>query len=131
VLGLDTNVLVRYLVQDDPQQAQQASTMIRTRCTQDRPCFINRIVLCELVWVLETAYTYERGTIANVLERILRTQQFVIEDIDIVWTAWRTFGQSRADFADCLLGHSNRHYGCETTCTFDRDAGRLNEFFLL
>ena len=131
MIGLDTNVLVRYLVQDDLQQAQKASTMIWTRCTLEQPCFINRIVLCELVWVLETAYQYERNTIADVLERILRTQQFVIENVDIAWTAWRTFCQNRADFADCLLGCSNRQYTCETTYTFDRDASRLEDFLLL
>jgi predicted nucleic acid-binding protein len=80
MIGLDTNVLVRYLVQDDPGQSRKATQVIAKQCTRDDPGFINRIVLCELVWVLESAYGYSKDTIVAVLEKLLRTSQLKIED---------------------------------------------------
>ena len=79
MIGLDTNVLVRHLVQDDPAQSHAATQVITKRCTRDEPGFINRIVLCELVWVLESAYGYSKDTIVVVLDKILRTSQLKIE----------------------------------------------------
>jgi predicted nucleic acid-binding protein len=69
MIGIDTNVLVRHLVQDDLRQARAATQVITQRCTRDDPGFINRIVLCELVWVLESAYGYPKVTIVAVLEK--------------------------------------------------------------
>lgn len=129
--GLDTNVLVRYLVQDDPGQSRKASQVISRECTRGTPGFINRIVLCELVWVLESAYGYSKETIAGVLEKVLRTSQFQVEDVQSAWTAFRLYRKGKADFADCLLGTVNRHQGCDRTVTFDQQAGRLEGFVLL
>jgi predicted nucleic-acid-binding protein len=131
VIGLDTNVLVRYLVQDDPAQSRTASQVIARECTRESPGFINRIVLCELVWVLESAYGYSKDTIAEVMEKVLRTSQFRIEDVQTAWTAFRLYQKGRADFADCLLGVTNRSHGCERTVTFDRQAGKLDGFDML
>ena len=131
MIGLDTNVLVRYLVQDDPGQSRTASQVIARECTRESPGFINRIVLCELVWVLESAYGYSKDTIAEVMEKVLRTSQFRIEDVQTAWTAFRMYQKGRADFADCLLGVANRSYGCERTVTFDRQAGKLDGFDML
>jgi predicted nucleic-acid-binding protein len=131
VIGLDTNVLVRYLVQDDPGQARKAARLIRRECTRESPGFINRIVLCEIVWVLEAAYGYSKQEIAGVLEKVLRTSQLQVEDVQAAWTAFRLYQKSRADFADCLLGAVNRQHGCERTVTFDRQAGELTGFEVL
>ncbi|MBI3603769.1 MAG: type II toxin-antitoxin system VapC family toxin [Nitrospirae bacterium] len=131
MIGLDTNVIVRYLVQDDPGQSRKASQLIARECTKEHPGFINRIVLCELVWVLESAYGYSKETIAGVLEKVLRTSQFQVEDIQAVWTAFRLYQKGKADFADCLLGTLNRHRGCERTVTFDQQAGKLEGFEVL
>ncbi|MBM4123022.1 MAG: type II toxin-antitoxin system VapC family toxin [Nitrospira sp.] len=131
MIGLDTNVLVRYLVQDDPGQSRRASQLISRECTREAPGFINRIVLCELVWVLETAYGYSKEAIAGVLEKVLRTSQFQIEDVQAAWTAFRLYRKGRADFADCLLGTVNHHQGCDRTVTFDQQAGKLEGFDLL
>jgi len=131
LIGLDTNVLVRYLVQDDPGQSRRASQLISRECTREAPGFINRIVLCELVWVLETAYGYSKEAIAGVLEKVLRTSQFQIEDVQAAWTAFRLYRKGRADFADCLLGTVNHHQGCDRTVTFDQQAGKLEGFDLL
>ena len=131
MIGLDTNVLVRYLVQDDPGQSRKATQVIAKRCTRDDPGFINHIVLCELVWVLESAYGYSKDTIVPVLEKLLRTSQLKIEDTQSAWTAFRTYQKGKADFADCLLGTTNRFGGCDETVTFDQAAGKLEDFQLL
>lgn len=131
MIGLDTNVLVRYLVQDDPGQSRKATQVIATRCTRDDPGLINRIVLCELVWVLESAYGYSQETIVAVLEKLLRTSQLKIEDTQSAWTSFRMYQKGKADFADCLLGATNRLGGCNETVTFDRAASKLEDFQLL
>jgi predicted nucleic-acid-binding protein len=131
MIGLDTNVLVRHLVQDDPGQSRKATQVIAKQCTRDDPGFINRIVLCELVWVLESAYGYSKDTIVVVLEKLLRTSQLKIEDTQSVWTAFRLYQKGKADFADCLLGTTNRFGGCTETVTFDQAASKLEDFQLL
>ncbi len=128
--GIDTNVLVRYLVQDDPEQARKATRFITNECSSEDPGFINRIVLCELVWVLETAYGYARDKVALALERILRTAQFTIEDHQEAWSSLREY-QDGADFADSLIGAVNCRRGCERTVTFDRKASRRGGFAAL
>lgn len=80
MIGSDTNLLVRYLTQDEPAQAEMARRLIEERCTAAAPGFVNRIVLCELVWVLMRGYRLSRGATADVIERLLRTKELVIED---------------------------------------------------
>ncbi len=130
MIGIDTNVLVRHLVQDDPAQSRRATEVITEHCSRDDPGFVNRIVLCELVWVLESAYGYSKDTVAGVLDKILRTSQLKIEDPQSAWTALRQYRKGAADFADCLLGVTNRSAGCDSTATFDRAASRLEGFHL-
>lgn len=129
--GLDTNLLVRFLVGDDPEQTAEAVSFIRRHCTADTPCFVNRIVLCELEWVLESAYRYPRSMVAEVIDRVLRTGELLVEDADEAWAALRAFRRHGADFSDCLLGQTNLGRGCEATATFDRRAGRLDGFEVL
>ncbi len=129
--GLDTNVLVRYLVQDDRAQGDRAARYIRESCTRDAPCYIAAIVLAELVWVLESAYGYEKPLIVEVLDRILAVSQFRIQDKDSVLAALGDFRTSRADYADCLLARVNRRAGCDHTVTFDRATRDLDGFRLL
>lgn len=126
--GLDTNVLVRFLVKDDRRQAATAGAFIRGHCTAESPCYINRIVLCELEWVLESAYLYSRRVVAEVIEKIMRTGEFVIEDADEAWVALGAYRDGGADFADCLLAQTNLARGCDATATFDRKAGLTNGF---
>lgn len=128
--GIDTNVLLRYLVQDDPEQARKATRFIAHQCSADAPALINRIVICELVWVLESAYGYPRETVALVLEKILRTTQFRIEDSQEAWSSLHEY-QTGADFADSFIAAVNRRLGCEHTVTFDRKASRRQGFAAL
>lgn len=128
--GIDTNVLVRYLVEDDPDQFRRATRFIANECSGDDPGLINRIVLCELVWVLETAYGYSRETVARALELILRTRQFRVEDHQEAWASFEEY-RDGADFADTFIAAVNRRLGCERTVTFDRKAGARPGFALL
>ena len=129
--GLDTNILVRHLVQDDPVQSKKASQFILTTCTREAPGVINRIVLCELVWVLESAYDYPRRQIADVLEKVLMTSQFWVEDLSLAWVALRAYRDGPADFSDYFLARLNRELGCSRTVTFDKQAGKAEGFELL
>jgi predicted nucleic-acid-binding protein len=131
VKGLDTNVLLRFLIQDDKIQGQAASAYLRRTCTADDPGFVNRIALCEIVWVLESAYGYSRSAVADVIERILRTAEFLVEDKDLAHAALTDYRRSNADFADVLMAKINRAHGCDGTATFDRKAAALDEFELL
>ena len=129
MIGLDTCVLVRYLVEDDTAQTSKAAHLIETRCTGDAPGFVNRVVLCELVWVLESAYGYTRATIAATVESLLRTAELEIDASDAIWPALTAYRGGGVDFADALIGRLNRNAGCEGTATFDKGAAKLGDFF--
>ena len=124
--GLDTNLLVRYLVQDDPEQSRTAARYIEAGA-----CYINAIVLCELVWVLEAAYRYPRPVLVAAMEKILMTGDFEIEDRDVAWQALGDYRGARADFADCLIARRNAAAGCEETGTFDKRVKGIGDFRLL
>ncbi len=128
---MDTNVLVRYLVWDDKKQAQKASDCIRKIVEAGELCFINAIVLCELVWVLESAYGFQRSKIAEVCEKVLMTKQFEIESKDLTRKAVNYYKEGKADFADYLIGEINKHEGCEYTYTFDLSLKKQSAFSLL
>lgn len=128
--GIDTNVLVRYLVQDDPKQSIQAARFIE-KDLEESSIFINSTVLCELVWVLESAYDYPRNDIAHVLEQILKTKQFHIYEPDILWRSLSGYKNEGADFADHYIACLNHSNGCEYTVTFDKKAAQLKYFKLL
>jgi predicted nucleic-acid-binding protein len=122
MIGIDTNVIVRYIVQDDPKQAKAATKLIEQFCSKDNPGYINHIVLCEIVWVLRRNYKLEKQSICQVIEQIMRTDRLVIEDIQLVWKALEAFKETKADFADCLLSQRNLQAGCQYTATLDNAA---------
>ena len=122
MIGLDTNVLVRYLAQDDPQQSALAVEFVEGSCSEKNPAFINHIVLCETAWVLDRCYDVKKDIFADILEKILKTEQFTIPGLEMVWRALREFKKTGADFADCLLSQINFANGCEHTVTFDKTA---------
>jgi predicted nucleic-acid-binding protein len=127
VIGLDTNVLLRYLLKDDPAQAARAERELE----RDERFLIDGIVLCELVWVLEAGYGFSRADIAVALERITATAQFEIEGQELVVAALDDFRRSTADFSDCLIARRNRGAGASETVTFDRSLKGLAGFRLL
>lgn len=131
MIGLDTNVLARFIVQDDPVQAKAATRLIESKCQADEPGFISILVLVELSWVLGRAYGYSRSQVFQVVEALLLTTELRVERPDIVRVALRSFGAGSADFADCLIASTNAANGCETTFTFDRRASRVAGFSLV
>lgn len=128
MIGLDTNILLRLLVADDPAQATRAAAAIRRRCSPQSPGFVNHIVLCELVWVLEARYGYARADIAAAVEALCNAADLRVDVAPAVEEALRRYRAGRAGFADCLLGLVNRAAGCATTLTFDKAAAALPEF---
>jgi predicted nucleic-acid-binding protein len=127
MIGLDTNVLLRYFLRDDVAQAARAAREL----ARDEHFLIDGIVLCELVWVLETGYGLSRAEIAATLESILTTAQFEIDGKDLVLAALGDFRASAADFSDCLIGRRNRAASASQTITFDRSLKGLEGFRLL
>jgi len=119
MVGLDTNILVRYITQDDPAQASKATRLIEASCTAGNPGRLAHIVLCELVWVLRRAYGYSKPQVVAVLEQILVTAELAIEHEGIAFQALDAYRDGSADFSDYLLALSNRAAGCETTYSFD------------
>ncbi len=118
--GLDTNVLVRYLTQDDPPQAKIAGAIIEEAAAESERLLVQPVVLCELVWVLETVYEYTKREVVPLLDRILRTAQFEIPEKETVWRAWADYRSGKGDFSDYLIGRANERLGAGHTVTFDR-----------
>jgi predicted nucleic-acid-binding protein len=129
--GLDTNILVRYLTRDDEQQWQQAESYINATLTAEETCFISNIVLCELIWVLRSAYRIPREELIIALEKILRTSHFDFEDKAAIWKAFQQFQKGKADFSDYLIGQVNHQAGCSETATFDAKLKNAEGFCLL
>jgi predicted nucleic-acid-binding protein len=121
MIGLDTNILVRYLAQDDLKQSPKASRLIES-LTVDAPGYISVVSVVELVWVLTGCYTLTKAELCEVLETLLRSKGIVVAHADTVWKAVRLFKEGKADFADCLIERSASDAGCSHTATFDRDA---------
>ncbi len=130
MIGLDTNILVRYIVQDDPQQTAAAVRLLEERCTADEPGLVATIVVCELAWVLGRGYGYSRPQVAEVVRTILSAEELEAEAPELIWHALRLFETGPADLADYLIGAGNRERSTSTTYTFDRDAAK-NELFTL
>ena len=125
MIGLDTNVLVRRLVQDDPSQAKQAAGAIDGAAGRGERLHLAAVTLCELVWVLESSYDEPRAKVAAALDQILRTTDFELEHRDHVRHASDTYRDTAVDFADALVAHINHAAGCEHTLTFDKSLRRL------
>jgi predicted nucleic-acid-binding protein len=131
MIGIDTNLLVRLIVNDDERQSLAVERFIRQHSSTEDPCYISSIVLVETVWVLESAYGFDRNSVADALDRLLEVEQFDFDSPDEVAAAVDDFRYRGVEFADCLLGRTNLFAGCEHTITFDRKAAKLLGFKLL
>ncbi|WP_020558414.1 PIN domain-containing protein [Thiofilum flexile] len=131
MIGLDTNVIVRYLTQDDPIQSPLASTFIEQQLSTNNLGVISQIVLCEVAWVLSRAYHYPREQVAQALHALLTCQEFQVECADLAILAWHDYVQGNADFSDYLLARTHQQLGADYTITFDRKAAHTATFKLL
>ena len=131
MIGLDTNVLVRYLAQDDSAQSPTATELIEQRLTEDEPVFISVVAMAEVAWVLERAYGLADQKIAAAIEGVLQVEVLVVENEQEVFTAMIALKAGRGSFADALIGALGAKAGCSRTLTFDQRAQRLSGFELL
>ena len=130
MIGLDTNILVRYLTQDDPIQSRKATEIIERRLTQSKPGFVSVVAMVETVWVLDRAYSLAAREIAGAVERMLQVDVLVIEKEQQVFAAMVALKQGRGSFADALIAELGASAGCVHTLTFDNKAVRLPGFKL-
>ncbi|MGO8916510.1 MAG: PIN domain-containing protein [Stellaceae bacterium] len=130
MIGLDTNVLVRYLTQDDPSQSAKATELIEHGLSERDAGFISVVAMAETVWVLERAYGFSDADIAAAVERMLQADVLVVESEQEVFTAMVTLKAGQGAFADALIGALGAKTGCSRTLTFDQRAARLSGFEL-
>jgi predicted nucleic-acid-binding protein len=123
MIGLDTNVLLRYFVKDDAQQSQIVRNLIGS-LSGEEPGWLSVVVLVELLWTLKYSYRFTRTGIADVVKHLLSSRDIAVEQEDLAREALLSYGNSSADFADCLIAVSARSAGCSKTVTFDRIAAR-------
>jgi predicted nucleic-acid-binding protein len=128
MIGLDTNVLVRYLTEDDPVQSPRAIEIIEGELSERTPGFVGLVALVETVWVLRRAYGYSRTDVAAEIERLLQIDALVVAHENSVFMAMNELRYGTGDFADALLGAVNAEAGCVHTLSFDRRAQRLPGF---
>lgn len=122
--GLDTNILVRLLAQDDPAQSQRAVEFLQT-LSREKSGFVSLVSLIELVWVLRSQYRMNKSRLILGLEWLLNSAELVVESQEAVTQALGRFANVKADFADCLIERSCHAAGCQETVTFDVDASRF------
>jgi predicted nucleic-acid-binding protein len=120
LIGLDTNVLVRLLVADDPVQAKKVDALVERAERADEPLFVSDVVLCETIWVLRQGYRFSRGEVCAVLVKLLNARQLTFSSTDCLRGALDAFAAGKGDFADYLLQELASDLGCRTVATFDR-----------
>ena len=123
MIGLDTNVLVRYVMQDDAKQAAQATKLVESFSADD-PGFVSIVSIVELGWVLSSSYGLTRAQVAEGLDALLRTKEIIVDRAEHVIKALRVFKSGSADFADCLIASGSTAAGCSATMTFDQRAAK-------
>lgn len=130
MIGIDTNVLVRYFAQDDEIQSAKATKFIESLSAAD-PGFVSLVTLIELVWVMQVAYKTKKADIVEILTLLLQTKEFIVENAEIALQALTVFRDSKAGFSDCLIERTGHKNGCKYTATFDSDAATTSGMRLL
>ena len=128
MIGLDTNVLIRYLTQDDPDQSAKATRFIEHQLTVHNPGYICLVVMAETAWVLERSYRRTAIQVAEALERLLRAETLIVESEQEVFASIIAMQLGQATFADALIEELGAKVGCDHTVTFDEKASRLPGF---
>ena len=128
MLGIDTNVLVRFLVRDDEVQFEKARKLIKREVVAGRRVFVNQLVLMETEWVLRSRYTVPKHQIIEAISGLLDAADVQFEDEPAIEEALFIWKDASADFADCLIGVRNKRMGCRATMSFDVKASKLQGF---
>jgi len=130
MIGLDTNILVRFLTQDDEVQCKIVNRFFG-KLTTESPAFVNNIVFCEMIWVLESNYKFTKKEIVQRIRFLLSAGEIEFENLAILLNALDYYEKENADFSDCLIGKINKKSSCEFTFTFDKSATKNENFKLL
>lgn len=132
MIGLDTNVILRYLVQDDPVQSRRATEVIERRLTEQEPGFVSLVTILEVAWVLRNLYGQSWHDVANEIEMLLAADTLEIQNEQEVYLALVALRKWPGSFEDALIGALGNWRGCSATLTFDEKAAqRLNGFLLI
>lgn len=119
MIALDTNVLVRFLVEDDRAQAERARALLKSAVEGSQPLFVSDVVLCELIWVLERSYKFQRQQIRAALELLLRANHLAFASPDRCRRALQAYETGRGGYSDYLIRERAQDFGCEAVATFD------------
>jgi predicted nucleic-acid-binding protein len=130
VIGLDTNILVRYFAQDDAKQSALVNRVMAS-LSKNEPGFVSIVTLCELVWVLSDLYAVNKPALINILRTLLESDELQNERKPVVWAAFTIFADSTQDFSDTMIAELGKEAGCIHTLTFDKRAAQLPTFVLL
>ena len=131
MINLDTNVLLRIVLTDDPRRVASARSLLDRCAGEGEECLVTDVVLCELDWVLRRSYRASRAELLAILDGLLNRRPFVFQDRDLVNQAVESFRQGRQEFADLIIGLRGRAAGAVTTYTFDRELRRIPGFTIL
>jgi predicted nucleic-acid-binding protein len=130
MLGIDTNILVRFLVRDDEAQFDKSRKLIKREVAAGRRVLVNQLVLMETEWVLRSRYALPKNKIIEAISNLLDAIDIQFEDEPIIEEALFVWKDATADFADCLIGAKNRRLGCRATASFDVKASKLPGFIV-
>lgn len=120
MIALDTNVILRYLLRDDPKQAKKAKALVDRLDQDEERAYVSDVVLCEVVWVLKSAYGFGRDQIGAVLRQLIAARQLTFDSTDRLLRAIRAFETGKGEFADYVIREHGRDAGCEAVRTFDK-----------
>ena len=127
MIAIDTNVLIRLIVEDNDIQSSKALKFVR----KQGEVFISAIVVCEATWILESCYNLKKAELINVFENMLRVDQFNIEYSEAIWLALNEYKRINADFSDCIIGAIAKTNDCHPVVTFDKKAAKSSFFELI
>lgn len=128
MIGLDTNLILRYLLQDDPKQSRQANQVVDHQLSEQSPGFISLVTVLEIVWVLRSLLKQSPSAIATHIEHLLTADSFQVQNEQQVFEAAFALKHGTGEFEDALIGALNAWAGCSHTLTFDRKTARLHHF---
>jgi predicted nucleic-acid-binding protein len=131
MLGIDTNVLVRFLVRDDEAQFEKARKLIKREVAAGQRVFVNQLVILETEWVLRSRYAVPKNQIIEAISNLLDATDVQFEDEPTIEEALFIWKETTADFADCLIGAKNRRLGCRATASFDVKSTKLPSFIAM
>ena len=127
--GIDTNVLVRYLVNDDPIQSKKAARLFRSLSVTNKG-FISLVVVVETIWVLESVYEQKRPMIMDAILKLIKSPRLVVQCAREIEEALTVEGYE-GDPADAIIAELGKSFGCGKTVTFDKKASKLEDMKLL